>query len=327
MQLKEIIVRPVQKDEEVEYQKLMQEHHYLGLCPKIGESLWYVAVYRKNWLALISFSSAALRSKARDEWIGWNYRVRFGRLKLIINNSRFLILPDFHYPNVGSCVLSKCLKRVGKDWLEIFGHRILLAETFVDPQRFHGTIYKAANWEYIGNSKGFSRVSGGYSSKTSNPKMMFVSPLHRKAGQILSQTTLNRDCTGGEIKMNLEADTMKALPDFFKPIKDPRRDQGKRHKLSSILSIVAGATLCGMEGYKGFSDWAQALGQKTRERFQGYRKMGKYLVPWNAVYGEEDESLAIDGKTMCNAIGQDGRQTHIMSAMGHKSKICLTQKK
>lgn len=149
--------------------------------------------------------------------------------------------------------------------------------------------------------------------------------------------------------MNLES--MRGLPDFFRNVKDPRRTQGKRHSLSSILAIIAGATLCGMKGYKGISDWAQSLGQKARERFKCYYKEGQYLVPseyvirdilvrvdpecidkalqaWNAQYGEEkDDSLAIDGKTMCNAIDKDGRQSHIMSAIGHDSQRCYTQKK
>jgi len=350
MQLKEITIRPVHKNEEVKYQKLMQKHHYLGFCPKIGETFWYVAIYRNTWISLISFTAAALKSKARDEWIGWKYRVRLGRLQLIINNNRFLILPKFHYRNLGSYLLSQCLKRIRNDWLEKFGHTILLIETFVDPNKFQGTIYKAAGWQYIGDSKGFARVTKGYSSKTTQPKMMFVKQLHRHAQKILSHPVINKNIIKGEVKMSLEAEYMWALPDFFKDIKDPRRAEGQRHSLSTVLAIVAGATLCGMKGYKAFYDWAKSLGPKARERFKCYNKNGKYLVPseytirnilvrvdpddlnkalqnWNSVHGEDDESMAIDGKTMCNAIDQKGKQTHIMSAIGHNTNNCYTQKK
>ena len=148
----------------------------------------------------------------------------------------------------------------------------------------------------------------------------------------------------------ISAQQMESLPDFFKDIPDPRRAQGRRHSLSNVLAISAGATLCGMRGYLAISDWAKSLGQKARERF-GCRYENKlYSIPslsiirdvmirvdpehldhalqrWNEAYGQQDESLAIDGKTMKNAIDEQGHQTHIMSAIGHESKICYTQKK
>ena len=148
----------------------------------------------------------------------------------------------------------------------------------------------------------------------------------------------------------LSADQMRALPEFFADIPDPRRAQGRRHPLPVVLGIAAGAILCGMRGYKAIADWAQSLGPKARERFRCRGRGGRYRVPsesifrdvlirvdplhldqalqrWNEGYGEADESLAIDGKTMCNAIDAQGRQTHIMSVVGHKTKTCYTQKK
>lgn len=68
----------------------MESHHYLSAIPKIGETLWYVATNETQWVALISFSAAALKCADRDRWIGWRYRHQTGRLKLIANNSRFL---------------------------------------------------------------------------------------------------------------------------------------------------------------------------------------------------------------------------------------------
>ncbi len=138
--------------------------------------------------------------------------------------------------------------------------------------------------------------------------------------------------------MLLTAEHMRSLPVFFKTIEDPRRGQGKRHKLSTVLSIAAGAVLSGMQGYKPMSDWAGNLGSKARERFICRYENGKYEVPsesiirdllvrvdpvsldcaiqqWNETYSQTDESLAIDGKMMCNAVDNKGRQTHIMSAI------------
>ena len=148
----------------------------------------------------------------------------------------------------------------------------------------------------------------------------------------------------------LSAQQMQSLPEFFADISDPRRAQGRRHRLSTVLAIAAGATLCGMRGYLAISDWAKSLGQKARERFDCRYQNRCYIVPslsiirdvlirvepvhldralqrWNQAYSQQDESLAIDGKTMCNAIDDQGYQTHIMSAIGHQSKTCYTQKK
>ncbi len=150
--------------------------------------------------------------------------------------------------------------------------------------------------------------------------------------------------------MKLTANQMKSLPDFFRQVEDPRRRQGKRHAVHVVLAIAAGAILCGMCGYKAISDWTKSLTPKALERFGCRRRKGKYIGPsestirnvlirvspaeldkalrlWNEQYGATDESLAIDGKTMCNAIDENGRQTHIMSAVGHDSKQCYTQKK
>jgi hypothetical protein len=143
---------------------------------------------------------------------------------------------------------------------------------------------------------------------------------------------------------------MQSLPSFFSEIPDPRRAQGRRHRLRTVLALAAGAVLCGMRGYRAISDWAKSLGQQARQRFGCRREAGRYVVPsqyvirdvlirvepahldralrrWNELYAGEDESLAIDGKTMCNALDDEGRQTHVMSVVGHQTKICYTQKK
>ena len=150
--------------------------------------------------------------------------------------------------------------------------------------------------------------------------------------------------------MKLSAEHMQSLPEFFRQITDPRRAQGRRHPLDAALAISAAAVLCGARGYKAIADWARALSPLARARFRCRYRQGKYSVPsestlrnvlirvdpaeldqalqrWNAHYGAVDESLAIDGKTMCNAIDEAGRQTHIMSVIGHQSKQCYTQKK
>src|SRR5450759_490360 len=85
LNLGEVVVRPVRPSEEQRYQELMQEHHYLGSLPKIGETLWYVASWQDAWAALLSFSAAAWKCAARDRWIGWDFRHQYDRLKLVTN--------------------------------------------------------------------------------------------------------------------------------------------------------------------------------------------------------------------------------------------------
>ena len=350
MQLKEIVVRPVTHQEQADYHKLMQRHHYLGSARPVGETLYYVATWRAQWIALLGFSSAALKCAPRDQWIGWRYRHQFDRLNLVTNNSRFLILPQWHIPNVATRILSLCQRRLQADWLRHFHHPLLLLETFVDPQHFHGTIYKAANWTLLGSTKGFRRINAqGYQSNAS-PKLVFVYALQRNAQHLLSQSHLNPVYQCGTPKLMLTANQMNALPTFFNCIPDPRRTQGRRHRLDTILAIATGAILCGRVGYKGIAEWAQSLSQDARARFQCYYKQERYHVPseyiirdtlirvkpnaldqalqhWSEQYSADDESLAIDGKTMRSAIDSEGKQIHIMSAIGHNTLHCYTQKK
>jgi len=150
--------------------------------------------------------------------------------------------------------------------------------------------------------------------------------------------------------MMLNAQQMQSLPSFFAEIPDPRRAQGRRHRLATVLAIAAGACLCGMRGYRAIADWANSLGKNARQRFGCRSANDRYIVPseyiirdvlirvdpvhldralqrWNQIYAEQDESLALDGKTMCNAIDDQGHQTHILSLVGHQSKNCYAQKK
>lgn len=354
MKLQEITLQPVQPGEQKHFQSLMAAHHYLGALPKIGHTLWYVARYRNEWLALLSFSAAAWKCAARDQWIGWRYRHQYDRLHLIANNSRFLILPGCHYPNLASRVLALCEKRIAQDWRVRFGYPLLLLETFVDPRYFHGTVYRAANWLYVGDTRGFRRTRQGsrqgYSATPQQPKYVFLRPLTAQAQTLLSYPILHPVYGHGAPKIMLTADQMRSLPQCFAAIPDPRRKQGQRHSLATILALATGAILCGMEGYKAISEWAQNLGPKARERFGCRRRNGVRQVPscttfretliridpdcldralneWNAQFAIEDEGLAMDGKTMRNAIDEAGRQTHILGVVGHESGICHTQKK
>lgn len=358
--LRELHVRPVERDEEARYQEQMAQHHYLGALRKIGETLWYVATWREHWVAQLSLSAAALKCGVRDRWIGWDFRSQYGRLKLIANNSRFLILPPGRRPNVGSRVLSLLERRIAADWQARYDHPVFLLETFVDPRRFHGGVYRASNWIELGMTQGYRRRyavgrRADYSATADAPKRVFVRPLRRDARTCLTDPDCHRLRLTGTPKIMLNAEQMRQLPQCFTTVVDPRRAHGIRHRLPVVLGIAVGATLCGMRGYKAISNWADALGQKARERFGcRYEKSASgakhYVVPsefvirdclvriapdaldqalntWNQTWGAVDTALAMDGKTMKNALDEAGQQTHIMSLVGHDSKICHAQKK
>jgi len=114
---------------------------YYQIIENNSEHRFHVAAFRDQWVAIFGFSAAALKCSPRDRWIGWSFRHQHDRLKWLTNNSRFLILPDWHLPNLASRILSLCEKRIADGWQARFGHPVLLLETFVDPQRFYGTIF------------------------------------------------------------------------------------------------------------------------------------------------------------------------------------------
>ena len=149
MDLSELRVEPVTREMEPRFNELMDRHHYLGAGPKIGESIWYAGDFGDgDWVALAAFSAGALKCAARDDWIGWDMRIQYGRLHLIANNVRMLLLG--RRANLGSRFLSLCERRIAADWRTKYHHDLLLLETFVDPSRFTGAVYRAANWVEVG---------------------------------------------------------------------------------------------------------------------------------------------------------------------------------
>jgi len=140
-------------------------------------------------------------------------------------------------------------------------------------------VYRAANWMELGLTHGYRRTREGYSAEADAPKRIFVRPLRRDARAQLTHLDRDRLQLRGAPKIMRNAEQMRQLRQCFKTIPDPRRSQGRRHRLPVVLGIAAGATLCGMRGYKAIADWADALGQKARERFDCRRENGRYVVP------------------------------------------------
>ena len=240
---------------------------------------------------------------------------------MVAIGTRLLILPGQRHRNLGSRVLGLCARRIVRDWPARFGHPLLLLETFVDPARFHGTVYRAANWRVVGHTRGFRRRGGGY-GEASTPKRVFLYPLTGDVRQQLSGAMLAPTLRKGAPKTMLSAAQMRSLPEFFTEIDDPRTRKGQRHPLPSTLALATAATLCGARGYKAIGEWVDALGHKALERFRvrlrnGVRKppcqstirtllirvdpeqLDRALQRWHQQHGGEDEALAIATAKRC----------------------------
>ena len=158
------------------WHQLLDAHHYLGSGPLAGHQLRYLIKGSGGWLGCLAFSAAALQVEARDRWIGWESEVRRENLPYVINNSRLLLLPWVEVENLASHVLGLAMQRVAGDWLERFGYRPVLAETFVDVERYRGGCYRAANWKLVGMTQGRGRQDRNRSAELSK-KLVFVHAL------------------------------------------------------------------------------------------------------------------------------------------------------
>lgn len=146
--LEGVTVRLTEDCERERFDEELATKHYLKNANAVGRVLRYVAEYRGQWVALLVFSSPAFHLKLRDQWLEWSPRQVKERRHLIAQNTRFLVLAaPGQWPNLASRVLKQVCERLPQDWQEHFGYPVRVVETFVDPQRFRGTCYKAAGWQ------------------------------------------------------------------------------------------------------------------------------------------------------------------------------------
>jgi len=172
-------IRQVKKtDQEKIFNSLIQHHHYLGYCHPVGEQLKYMIYAQDRPIACLSWSSAPRHIGARDRYIGWTKEDRVQGLQYIAYNSRFLILPWVKVPHLASHLLGLMAKNISRDWEKIYSHPLYLLETFVDTELFSGTCYKAANWQYLGDTTGRGKNEKNH-MKTRSIKAIWGYPLTR----------------------------------------------------------------------------------------------------------------------------------------------------
>jgi hypothetical protein len=221
-------VRLLEPGELARCNQLLDQHHYLKSPKPVGERLYYgVTDGRGRWMALLIFAAAARHLRHRDRWIGWTDAQRERRLSLVANNIRFLLLPEQTFPNLGTRSLRLVLARLSQDWQARYGHPVLIVETFVDPDQFCGTVYRANSWEELGPTDGQGRHQRDYYVPHDQPKRLFVRELCRQARRSLQAEHLKPALAGVEAKVPPRSrhtvKQIEAIADQFKAVPEYRR--------------------------------------------------------------------------------------------------------
>jgi hypothetical protein len=166
------------------WNEFIDRYHYLSYTSLAGAQIRYFVKEHDEILALLSFSAAAWKTAPRDRFIGWDASGRKKNLPLVANNSRFLLLPWVRSKNLASRILALVCSRLPDDWQQRYGYRPVLAETFVDKERFAGTCYKAANWIYVGETKGRGKMDR-HNASDQPVKTIWLYPLDRRCMELL----------------------------------------------------------------------------------------------------------------------------------------------
>jgi hypothetical protein len=168
------------------FNSLIEHHHYLGYEQPVGEHLKYLVWAQNRPIACLAWSSAPRHLGSRDRYIGWSSEARRRNIRFIAYNTRFLILPWVTVPHLASHLLGRMARLLSQDWERLYGHPIYFLETFVDPERFRGTCYRAANWVMLGRTTG-----RGKDDHTNRPnrsiKEVLGLPVHRRFRELLQE--------------------------------------------------------------------------------------------------------------------------------------------
>ena len=168
------------------FNSLIEHHHYLGYEQPVGEHLKYLVWAQERPIACLAWSSAPRHLGSRDRYIGWSAEARRQNIRFIAYNTRFLILPWVTVPHLASHLLGRMARLLSQDWERLYGHPIYFLETFVDPERFRGTCYRAANWVMLGRTTG-----RGKDDHTNRPnrsiKEVLGLPVHRRFRELLQE--------------------------------------------------------------------------------------------------------------------------------------------
>jgi hypothetical protein len=353
--LARVTVRLIEPVEKARWDDLICERHYLKNANLVGRQLRYVAELDGEWIALLGWTGAAYHLGSREEWAGWSIEQRLRRRRFWAQNSRFLLLSEpGECPNLASRVLGLCCRRLSQDWETAFGYPLLAVESFVDPQRFSGSCYRASGWEILGRTQGCRRHHRDFYQDDGHPKELWVRPLHPKAQQWLRAEVMPERYARHEdpaMYCTYTAPEFRSLWQRMNTLVDIRRTKGRRHALASTLTICALATLCGARGTRAIAEFAEYLNQTQLRLLRAYRnpKTLRYEAPseptirrilqavpaadvdaavigWMAQQDDAARCLAVDGKAVKKAKQKNGRQLHLVAAVSHESGRLVAQR-
>lgn len=327
-----INVRVIGMEEKEWFDEKLKDHHYLGAGRPVGDYLRQVVEINGEAKALLAWGPSCYALKDRDLWIGWSATQRTERLKLIVQNRRFLLLTEKGAePNLASQTMGAALRVLPEQWVKSFGYRPLLAETFTDPKAYEGTCYKASNWEPVGTSAGYSRHRADFYIPNESPKNLWLKVLHPKAKELLRSIELPTEYKKALIQapgvLPITQPKIDSLREAFSQTYDPR--SRSRFRIESVLCLIAMAMLVGRREITEIVRFAQTVKQKQRRNLRLPRKRETqfYQVPSYGVFyqvlrridpeafavtltawlehhaGTLPASLAIDGKLIRDHIG------------------------
>jgi hypothetical protein len=318
-----------------EFDKQMGELHYLGAGKPVGDYLRQIVEIGERKVALLVWGPGCYSLKDRDRWVGWSANQRIERLKLVVQNRRFLLLTEKgQAPNLASQALAAAMRALPQQWLDRFGYRPLLAESFTDPEAYCGTCYKASNWEPVGMSAGYSRHRADFYVFNDRPKRLWMRELCAGARKHLRALELPQECLPAIIAapsgvLPVKQDEMDSLYELFTKAPDPR-DSNTQFRTGPVLTIVAMALLAGRREIAEIARFANTLTQPQRRRLALPIKKGTrrfYKVPGYGVFyqlltrmdpepfaqllsqwlakrsGSLPQALALDGKMIRDHIG------------------------
>jgi hypothetical protein len=354
--LSEVRVRLLAENEVGQFNFYLEREHYLESSRFAGQSLRYVAEVDGQWVALLTFSAAALHLKGRERWIGWSRRQRARRLGLVVNNSRFLVLPERQrYPNLASRVLGLVLRQLSADWQERWGHPVLVVESFVDESQYRGTCYRACGFEAVGATEGFERASRDFYREHGQPKQLYLRELRPANRKRLRQARLPEALAGYEAEITgpcpFRAPALENLLERLSALRDSRRGHGLRHRQRFVLASAALCTVMGACGYRAFENTCKTLTQRQLRALGCTREEedGRYYPPSDSTFQRvfnrvdavavagiigqwlaEQEvgalaQLAVDGKVLRGSGRHDGKPLQLLSAVTHYLRLTLGQ--
>ena len=174
-----------------QWNQLLAQFHYLGAGPLCGAQLRYLVCCPQGPVAALAFSAAAWQVAGRDQWIGWSLAARRENPHRVVNNSRWLILPQVQVPNLASHVLGRVLSILPRDWQARYGYTPVLVETFIEQGRFPGSSYQAANWQALALTQGRGRQDTQHQCQRPR-KVLWVYPLQKDFRQVLQHLPQTR---------------------------------------------------------------------------------------------------------------------------------------